>query len=117
MQFKRGLWLVNRITVLPKMSMSKFLEPMNVNSPNKGRLLIVLCCVGSFSRVPLFVTPWTVACQAPLSMRFPKQEYWSGLPFPSPGHLPNPGIKLESPMLPALTGAFFTAWPPGKPLS
>ena len=42
---------------------------------------------------------------------------WSGLPFPSPGHLPNPGIKLESPMPPALTGGFFTAWPPGKPLS
>ena len=40
-----------------------------------------------------FATPWTVACQAPLSMRFSRQEYWSGLPFPSPGDLPDPGIK------------------------
>ena len=41
----------------------------------------------------LFVTPWTAACQAPLSMEFSRQAYWSGLPFPSPGDLPNPGIK------------------------
>ena len=44
-----------------------------------------------------FEIPWTVAHQAPLSMEFPKQEYWSGLPFPSPGNLPNPGIEPESP--------------------
>ena len=42
------------------------------------------------------VTPWTVACQAPLSSGFPRQEYWSGLPFLSPGHLPDPGIEPES---------------------
>ena len=48
-----------------------------------------------------FVTPWTVACQAPLSMGFPRQEYWSGLPFPSPGDLPDPAIKSESPLLQA----------------
>ena len=47
------------------------------------------------------VTPWTVACQSPLSMGFSKQEYWSGLPFPSPGDLPNPGFKLGSPALQA----------------
>ena len=52
------------------------------------------------------MTPWTVACQASLSMGFPKQEYWSGLPFPSPGDLPNPGIKPASP---ALVGGFFTS--------
>ena len=50
----------------------------------------------------LFETPWTVAHQAPLSMGFSRQEYWSGLPFPSPGDLPNPGIKPASPMSPAL---------------
>ena len=44
------------------------------------------------SCVRLFATPWTVACQAPLSMGFPRQEYWSGLPFPSPGDLPEPGL-------------------------
>ena len=53
-------------------------------------------------RVQLFVTPWTVACQAPLSMGFPRQEYWSGLPFPSPGDLPSPGIEPTSPVFPAL---------------
>ena len=52
-------------------------------------------CVGPhlLSRVQLFVTPWTVAHQAPLSMGFPRQEHWSGIPFPSPGSLPNSGIK------------------------
>ena len=47
------------------------------------------------------MTPWTVACQAPLSMGFSRQEYWSGLPFPSPGDLPDPGIKPEFPALQA----------------
>ena len=51
------------------------------------------------SPVQLFVTPWTVTCQAPLSMEFPRQEYWSGLPFPSPGDLPDPGIELMCPRL------------------
>ena len=49
----------------------------------------------------LFMTPWTVACQAPLSMGFSRQEYWSGLPFPSPRDHPDPGIKLRSPTLQA----------------
>ena len=49
-----------------------------------------------FSHTRLFATPWTVACQAPLSTGFPRQEYWSGLPFPSPGDLSNLGIKTRS---------------------
>ena len=57
--------------------------------------------VKSFSRVRLFATPWTVAYQASPSMGFFRQEYWSGLPFPSPRDLPNPGIELESPVSPA----------------
>ena len=62
-----------------------------------------LCCVLSrFSRVQLFVTLWTVAHQAPLSMGFSRQGYWSGLPFPSPGDLPDPGIESTSPATPAL---------------
>ena len=61
-----------------------------------------------------FVTPWTVARQAPLSMGFPRQDYWSGLPCPPPGHLPDPGMEPESP---ALIGGFFTTEPPGKPAS
>ena len=52
-----------------------------------------MCVLNHFNSVWLFVILWTVTCQAPLPMRFHRQEYWSGLPFPSPGHLPNPGIK------------------------
>ena len=55
--------------------------------------------VKSLSRVQLFVTPWTVAYQAPPSMEFSRQEYWSGLPFPSSGDLPDPGIEPRSPAL------------------
>ena len=68
-------------------------------------------CAQSLSRVQLFAAPWTVAHQAPLSMGFLRQENWSGLPFPFPGYLPDPGIKPSSP---ALAGGFFTAEPLGK---
>ena len=66
----------------------------------------------SLSHVWLFVTPWTVAHQAPLSMGFSRQEYWSGLPFPSPGYLPNPGIK---PRFPALQANSLLSELSGKP--
>ena len=62
----------------------------------------------SLSRIQLFATPWTVARQALLFMRFPRQEYWSGLPFPSLGGLPHPWIKSSSLPSPALAGGFFT---------
>ena len=61
-----------------------------------------------------FVTPWTVARQAPLSMEFPRKEYWSGLPFPSPGGLPKSGIEPTSPVL---AGRFFTTEQPEKPVN
>ena len=64
--------------------------------------------LGGFSRVWLFATPWTVAHQAPLSMGFSRQEYWTGLPFPPPGDLPNPEIESVSLKSPALAGRFFT---------
>ena len=67
-----------------------------------------------FSCVQLFVTLWMVACQAPLSMGFPKQEYWSWLSFPHPGHLPDPGIEPASSTLPAWKGGFYTTESPGK---
>ena len=66
--------------------------------------------VKSLGCVQLFVTPWTVAHQPPLSIGFSRQEYWSGLPFPSPGGLPNPGIKPRSPALEADT---LISEPPG----
>ena len=70
-----------------------------------------------FSRVWLFVTPWTGACQAPLSMEFSRQEYWRGLPFPTPGDLPDPGVEPRSLVSPALAGRFFTTVSPGKLLA
>ena len=68
--------------------------------------------VKSFSRVRLFATPWTVAYQASPSMGFSRQEYWSGLPFPSPGDLPDTGIE---PRFPALEADALTSETPGKP--
>ena len=67
----------------------------------------------SLSRVRLFATPWTVAYQAPPSMGFSRQEYWSGLPFPSPGDLPDPGIEPGSP---AFQADALTSEPPGSEL-
>ena len=66
------------------------------------------------SYVQLFVIPWTVAYQAPPSMEFSRQEYWSGLPFPSPGDLPNQGTE---PMSPTLQADTLPREPPGKPFS
>ena len=83
------------------------LEPPKINN-------IVKVKVKSLSRVRLFSTPWTVAHQAPPFMGFSRQEYWSGLPFPSPGDLPDPGIESRSPALQADT---LTSEPPGKHLN
>ena len=72
-----------------------------------------LCvCACPFSRVRFFVIPWTVTRDAPLSMEFSMQEYWSVLPFPTPGDLPNPGFKPKAHMLPALAGGFLPLVPP-----
>ena len=70
------------------------------------------CCCLVAKSVRLFVTLWAVALQAPVSMKFSRLVYWSGLPCPSPGDLPKPGIEPKSP---ALTGRFFITEPPGKP--
>jgi len=70
------------------------------------------CMLSLFSHVQLFVTPWTVARQTPLSMGFSRQEYWSGLSFPLLGDLLDPGNKTASP---GLAGGFFTTESPGKP--
>ena len=74
---------------------------------HQGGIVIKLCRT--------LVTPWTVARQAPRSMGFSRQKYWSGLLFPSPGDLPNPGIVPVFPQASALAGRFFTTEPPGKP--
>ena len=72
-------------------------------------------CVYMFSHIQFFATPWIVVHQAPLSMGFPRQEYWSRLPFPSPGDLPNPGTGPAFPVSPILAGEFFTTEPSRKP--
>ena len=81
-------------------------------SPLSSELLkapwVHVCMLSCLTRVQLFVTPWTVACQAPLSMGFSRQEYWSKLPCLTLGDLPNLGIKPKSLTSPILAGGFFT---------
>ena len=76
---------------------------------------IVCVCAQLLSHVWLFVTPWTVACQCPLSMKISRQEYWSGLPFPTREDLLDSRIEPASRASSSLTGEFFTTAPPGKP--
>ena len=78
------------------------------NHPSYGHHKKSYVCAKYFSCGWLFVTPWTVAYQAPLSMEFSRQGNWSGLSFSSPGDLPDPGIEIVSLMYPALAGMFFT---------
>jgi len=75
----------------------------------------VRCAVSHSVMSNPFTTPWIVACQAPLSMGLPRQEYWSELLFPSPGDLPDPGIEPISLMSLALAGGFFATEPLGAP--
>ena len=84
---------------------------------SKNILMYICVCVcvcvyahmlSHFSFIRLFSTLWTVAHQDPLSMGFSRQEYWGGLPYPTPGDLPNPGIKPASVPFPTLAGRFFT---------
>ena len=81
--------------------------------------MCVCVCVCVFaralSRIRLFETPWTINRQAPLSMKFSRQEYWSGLPFPPPEDPPDPELELKLPASLALGGGFFSTEPPGKP--
>ena len=86
--------------------------------PSQGvplSLLVVQACVLGRSVVSDSATPGTVTRQAPPSMGFSRQEYWSGLPLPSPGDLRHPRIKPMSPATSALANGFFTTEPPGKP--
>ena len=81
-------------------------EPKTRSLPNTGVCILVRS--KAFSCVQLCATPWTVARQALLSIGFSRQEYWSGLPCPLPGDLPNPGIKPKVLLSPALAGRFLT---------
>ena len=81
-------------------------------SPWRAHKCIKSVCLLSHAVMSDSAIPWTVARQAPLAMGFSRQEYWSGLPFPPPGDLPDPGIE---PACPAVSGRFFTTETPGKP--
>ena len=110
MQEKQEIWIRSWVTKIP---WRRKWQPTLASSPgnpmDRGTLLLLL---SHFGHIQLFATPWIVAHQAPLSKGFPRQEYWSGLPFPSPGELLNPGVKPEPP---AVGGRSFTTEPPGKP--
>ena len=105
-----GFWLLSNWEELISWQSWVFLS-LNINFFSSYLVLVWVCSpefygfphvkvkVKSLSCVWLFATPWTVAYQAPQSMGFSRQEYWSGLPFPSPGHLPDPGIEPRSPAL------------------
>ena len=84
---------------------------LKIHTLRTTALINISIVVQSVSLVQLFMTPRTVARQPPLSMGFPRQEYWNGLPYPFPGDLPDPGIKPPSP---ALAGIVFTTEPLGK---
>ena len=99
-----------RIQVFTKLPRSLLLGGYE-SSLRTVSIIFVLGCLG----VWLLATPWYVACQAPLSMGFFRQEYWSGLPFPPPGDLPDPGIKPSSSASPALQADSLPAEPLGKP--
>ena len=109
----KPLWILNKCSKVqptplliraPEVSLSIFAVD--------GFLRVCVCVSGSV--ISNSATPWTIAHQAPLSMGFSRQGYWSGLPCPPPGDLPNPGIKLGSPVLQADS---LLSEPPGKPYS
>ena len=102
------LWLLQCVgdnMLLLRQQLTPTSPTWSLRGDSRVRSVCVLSCS---SHVQLFVTPWTVACQAPLSMGFSRQEYWSGLPCPPPGDLPDPGTEPVSLMSPALVGGFFT---------
>ena len=106
-----SVWLLMSEVHWPLFSLSHLAESVGVSHCCPLHTACVLHCV------QVFATPWTVAHQAPLSMGFPRQESWSGSPFPPPGDLPDPWIEPVSPVFPAVAGRFFTTEPPGKPHS
>ena len=93
-------------------SLCKYITILTLYYSCNSRVSDSCCLVRLLSCVRLFATPWTIAYQAPPSMGFSRQEYWSGLPFPSPGDLPNPGIEPRSP---ALRAGALPSEPQGSP--
>ena len=95
---QRGFWRTGNFFFLT-LTLNPLEDPLNYDVHFLVITACVCVCAQSLSHAQLFANLWTVDCQAPLSMGFPRQEYWSGLPFAPPGDLPNPGIELMSPAL------------------
>ena len=98
------------MALLKHSSLAPFLEKVGPCAPSVGSNSVSFChvCTKLFRCVGFFVILWTLDHQSPLSMGFFRQEYWRGLPCPSPGDLPDPGIEPMNPAFPALAGGFFT---------
>ena len=114
-------WSISRVPSGKKLLMTSVPSPQlgTTYPPMWSFVQVCVCvCVRVCARTRVCsamsesAAPWTVACQAPLSMEFSRQEHWSELPFPPSGDLPDPGIKSMSPESPALAGRFFTTEPP-----
>ena len=109
-----------RLWMFTKLIMGKTFYAVHKTNNYAVHFIQCVCgcmCAQLLSTVRIFDAPWTVTCQAPLSVEFPRQEYWSGLPFPTWGGLPVLGIESMFPKSPALAGRFFTTVPPGKHIS
>ena len=96
------------MVVRPQERMETCTRKASTTEASISLFFLHMCMLGHFSHVRLFAVLWTIALYAPLSMGFSRQEYWSGLPCPPPGDLPNPGIELASLVSPALSDGFFT---------
>ena len=102
------------VQMLSYLQSQSFLNVYHVSSQQSLCTIVSYACVKFLRLCPILCDPMDVARQASLSMGFSRQEYWSGLPFPSPGDLPDPGIEPRSLMSPALAGRLFTTSAPGE---
>ena len=109
-------WCRLHLTPFNFSGLSLLYDALFVSAPQQSESVMCTCVLSYFSRVQLFVTPWTVARQAPLSKGFSRQEYWSRLPCPPPGDLPHQGMKPTSLMSPTFAGASLPLAPPRKPV-
>ena len=108
MKKRESCYIVGGNVKIPQIDTTAMKNSIKISLKTRSETTKCGCMLSCVSHVRLCATQWTIACQAPLFMRFSRKKYWSGLPCPSPGHLPNSGIKPTSPMFPVLAGRLFT---------